>query len=498
MSPIEAPAPAASSRVGPPVIVVGAGSAGCVVAARLVRAGVDVVLLEAGPTPADAAFPAEVRSPNFLAACALEGWTWPTIVGRRTPQQEPRVYLRGRGLGGSSAVNAMVGLWGTPDDHRDAPPGWAWDDLAAARAEVEAVVGRQSFPRASWSPLERAVAAAALDAGHAWCPEAGAHTPGVGPAPLTMLDGRRISAADAWLTPWRDSPRLGLRGDRDVDTVLLDGHRAVGVRLANGEEIEGRAVVLCAGAIGSPTVLLRSGVQRAGIGVGLADHPSAGVAVLLRPEARVTGSDRLVSMLVHYSSGLGDAGPGDMQLLTLAASGSSDELLAVGVVQVAVMAAFSRGSVTIDAAGAPVVDFDLLGDERDRARLRDGMRRLAALLDHPAIAEVATDVLAVPATGARLADLALDDESLDAWLAHHTGDYVHAACTARMGPEAGPAAVVSPGDGAVWGYDALHVIDASVLHRLPRANTHFPTMAAADRLADGLLETLGRSVRPGR
>lgn len=477
---------------GPPVVVVGAGSAGSVVAARLVDAGRSVLLLEAGPCPAVGDVPEAVRSPNFLAACALPAWTWPDLVARRTPAQAPRPYLRGRGIGGSSAVNAMVGLWGTPEDHRDAPPGWGWDDLARYRAEVDTAVPRLRPARATWSPLEQAVATAALDAGHPWCPDdSRPGAVGVGPARLAMGRNGRVSAADVWLEPRRGDPRLTIRGDTEVARVWFEGRRAVGVVLRNGEEVPASRVVLAAGSIGSPAVLLRSGVDRPGIGQGLADHPSVGVALPLRLDARVGPQDRLVSSLVRYHSGLAARDPADMQVLTLAGSGTTPEQLAVGVIQVAVMASYSRGTVRIDGDGAPVVDFDLLADERDRVRLRDGLRRLQRMLDHPSITAVATAVLADPATGLPLSGLDLDDDvALDRWLDEHSGDYVHAACTARMGPLEDPDAVVSPVDGAVWGHDGLHVIDASVLHRLPRANTHLPTTAAAARLADGLIAGL--------
>lgn len=485
------------------MVVVGAGSAGAVVAARLAEAAVPVLLLEAGPDHRAAATPPELAGPNFLAACTGR-YCWSGLDGRRTPQQPARPYLRGRVVGGCSAVNAMVGMWGLPEDYAGWPAALRWPETAAVRAEIERRLPLWRPDRAAFSPIEAALATAALDAGHPWCEDHNTAAVGVGPAALTVRDGRRVSTNDGYLEPQRAGPYLTVRGGAEVASVLLEGRRAVGVRLVDGAEVEASRVVLAGGAIGSPLVLLRSGIARPGIGAGLADHPSAPVTFLLRPPGRLDHADRyLVSSVLRYSSGmLGDRDrdegrrPGrgddvaDMQVLTIAAVGAADADLAVAVSQVAVMRSFGRGRVSLDADGVAQLDFRLLDDERDRRRLRDGLRRLVALGRHRAVRALTEAMVLDDVAAADVDGLLADDVALDAWLAAHTGDYVHACGTCRMGAPDDPAAVVDGIDGSVHGYEALHVIDASVFPAVPRANTHYSAVLAAEVLTAGLLSNL--------
>lgn len=484
------------------MIVVGAGSAGAVVAARLAEAAVPVLLLEAGPDHRAAQTPAELAGPNFLAACT-DRYCWSGIEGRRTPQQPPRPYLRGRVVGGCSAVNAMVGMWGVPADYAAWPPALRWPATAAARAEIERRLPLWRPPRAAFSPIEAAFTAAALDAGHRWCEDHNAGELGVGPAALTVREGRRISTNDGYLEPHRAGPYLVVRGGAEVASVLLEGRRAVGVRLTDGTEVTGSRVVLAAGAIGSPVALLRSGVERPGVGAELADHPSAPVTFLLRPPGRLDHADRyLVSSVLRYSSGLLDRADApdavaDMQVLTIAAVGTTEADLAVAVSQAAVMRSFGRGRVSIDGGGAVQLDFRLLDDERDRLRLRDGLRRVVALGRHPAVRELTEAMVLTGVAEDDVDGLLGDDDALDAWLTANTGDYVHACGTCRIGPADDPGAVVDGVDGAVHGYDGLHVIDASVFPAVPRANTHLSAVLVAEVLTAGLLARIGRAARAG-
>ncbi|MEZ5260408.1 MAG: GMC family oxidoreductase N-terminal domain-containing protein [Acidimicrobiales bacterium] len=252
--------------------------------------------------------PAAIAGPSFFAACT-DAYLWQGLDGRRTPSQAPCRY-RGRVVGGCSAVNAMVGLWATPADH-DAP-GWpaslGWAATAARRAAIERRLPLWRPPLAAWSPVEQALAVAAQDAGHRWCDDhhaAGAAGIGIGPAALTVRDGRRVSVNEGYLEPMRPSGYLTVRGGAEVAAVLLDGRRARGVRLTDGTELAARRVVVAAGAINSPVLLLRSGVSVAGVGEGLGDHPSAPVTLVLRPAGRLEHPDRyVVNSLLRYSSGL--------------------------------------------------------------------------------------------------------------------------------------------------------------------------------------------------
>lgn len=481
-----------------PDVVVGAGSAGAVVATVLVEAGRDVILLEAGPDHDRATTPSEVSGLNFLAACARPDRVWGDLDGRRTPTQKPRRYLRGRGVGGSSAINAMVALWGAPTDYDDWGSGWSWADTAAARTAVEARIPRWIPPPSRWSPFEAAMVSAAVSLGHERLAVGGPPAEGIGPAPLTVSEGRRVSTNDAYLETVRDRRNLSVRGGTVVEAVVIDGGRATGVVLSGGEVVRAGRVVLCAGAICSPLLLLRSGVDAPGVGANLADHPSAGFTVSLTEAGQMPSPwGPVVTTVLHFGSGLPGAAAADLQVMAMGAVGAGDAGAAEtghtdvshAAVQVAVMGSHSRGTVGLCADGSPRVDFDLLSDERDRSRLRHGVRHLAALVTQPAVAAITVDVITEPASGRRLAELQVndDDDALDRWLDAHTGDYVHACGTCAMGPAGRRGAVVDPLDGAVHGVAALHVIDASVFPSIPRANTHLSTVLVAEVMSHALV-----------
>ena len=318
------------------------------------------------------------------------------------------------------------------------------------------------------------------------------HAPGalgVSRAALTVRDGKRVSTNDAYLEPARERPNLVVRGDVLVDRVVLDGRRAVGVVTADGEHIGAGEVILSAGAIHSPAILLRSGIGPGGraaalpVGANLVDHAAIpGFELRLRPEGRLASVGvSVVTSVLRYSSGIAHAGDADMQVLWFSAVGPRDEDRAGARILAAAMRCFSRGQVrlrTDDPRDDPVVEFQMLSDERDRVRLRDATRRVLAIVRQPAIEAVAEEVLA----GAEPLDALATDEAIDAWLASSVNDYVHAAGTCRMGTAGDPAAVVDP-HCRVIGHDRLRVCDASVMPDVPRANTHLTTVAIAEGLA---------------
>jgi choline dehydrogenase-like flavoprotein len=299
-----------------------------------------------------------------------------------------------------------------------------------------------------------------------------------------------VSVNDAYVEPARSRPNLEVRGGVLVDRVLMDGRRAIGIRTADGEEIGAGDVIVSAGAIHSPTILLRSGIGISDgmrVGQNLKEHAmTPGFEIALRPDSRMRTADALMtSSMVRYTSGLADAGPNDMQLIWFDGIGPTDDALAGGRLLGAVMRVFSSGSVRLqsdDPAVDPEVHFNMLSDDRDRVRLRDAVRRIADILRHPEVAEVSQRVMALSTP----LDELEDDADIDEWLDAGVTDYVHAVGTCRMGTPGDPAAVVDTSC-AVIGYEHLRVCDASVMPDLPKANTHLTTVAIAERVAQRIV-----------
>jgi choline dehydrogenase-like flavoprotein len=509
------------------VVVVGAGSAGAAFAARSAARGKRVLLLEAGPDHRSADLPEVWRSPNpgraLLDPAAVEGLLWTGLDASRTDRQSAAPYWRGRGLGGSSSINGQIAIRPSVEDFEEwaeaGCAGWSPADVLPYFAQLEddedygdtphhgrhGPIPVHRTPRELWGVVDEALCRAAVAAGHPWAPDVNApHATGVSPYPINSRAGRRVSVNDAYLEPARELESLTIRGGALVDRVLFAGRRAIGVSvIVNGARtaVYTDEIVLSAGAIHSPAILLRSGLgpardlrslgievrQDLPVGQGLQDHPLALVEIAVRPRPGETVDDRHTNVCVRYSSQTGQA-RNDMMLVSLnrnvLAMADAEAGSALGGLGVWVNRCHSRGVLRLasaDPAVQPEVRERMLSDERDLARLCEGVRALSALACGPEIAEIS--VRHPAEQNAELFATLDDDARLGEHLLATVSDAQHVTSTCRMGGSEDPRTVVDPRC-RVLGVEGLRVVDASIFPFVPNANTHLTAVMAGELAAD--------------
>ncbi|MEV4732449.1 GMC family oxidoreductase [Saccharopolyspora sp. NPDC049426] len=512
------------------LIVVGAGSSGAALAARSAEKGKRVLLLEAGPDYRSADMHEAWRSPNPVVALldptAATGVVWDGVTSSRTDKQPQAPYWRGRGVGGSSSINGQIAIRPPMEDFDDwvaaGCAGWSPADVLPyfAKLEDDEEFGDEPYhgrggptpiyrtPQEKWGGVDHALAQSSLAAGYPWAPDVNApHTTGTSPYPINSRSGRRVSVNDAYLEPARELSTLAIRGDAVVDRVLFVGHRAVGVRaVANGVPTTEYAdtVVLSAGVIHSPAILLRSGIGPAAelralgadvladlpVGRGMQDHPMALLSLPLTEAAAIKSPhDRHTNTCVRLTSST-EGIANDLMFVSnnqnVLAMATADTGTRSGAYGVWLNHSFSRGELSLtslDPTAQPLVRERMLSDERDLARLREGVRAMVELALRPETSEFLAG--SVEDDNEALFGVLDHDGELDDHLLTTVIDAQHGTSTCRMGAPGHTDAVVDPSC-RVLGVDGLRVVDASIFPSVTRANTNLAAIMAGELMADRL------------
>ncbi|EIE52060.1 choline dehydrogenase [Citreicella sp. 357] len=505
------------------IIIVGAGSAGCAAAERLSRdPACKVLLVEAGPT---GRHPFVQMPAGVAKAIAHPGFNWHYDTVPQRHMDGRSLYVpRGKVLGGSSGINAMVWVTGHPADYdwwaANGAPGWSWSDIEPTLDEVTRVMAPALPPG---GPAYDGFIDAGAQAGFPVYAAVDGRTEGFGRFRVNVRQGKRRSAAAAYLALAGDRPNLALRTGAQIVGLAMQGNRATGIRLAD-KVLHAGHVVLCTGAIGTPQWLMLSGIGPAdhlrahgirvasdlpGVGENLHDHLEVKVKhrmtqpLSLWDHAKFPNNLAVGAQWLLTRRGVGTRqgleagaflrlsdtqGPPDTQLHfinALAFDGATADDRGHGfAIDVTQLQPQSRGTLRLGSAdpfAKPLIDPNYLAEQTDRTLLRDGLKLLRELCRQPALA-------AFSGTELRPGAQVQTDAELDAVVRATADSIYHPVGTAKMGTD--PMSVTDPATMAVHGTLDLSIADASVMPRIVSGNTNAAAILigalGADKIATAL------------